>query len=94
MLPTIANGTSRVRWSKLCGSAIACLLTGTFQLILHKQHTLEGTPLERLNSPWLETPTEDILHGFSCGQPARPRWPRWRAGRQSPAHTVGYWTAI
>jgi hypothetical protein len=70
------------------------LLTGTFQLILHKQHTLQRTPLKRLNSPWLETPTEYSLHGFSCGQPAKPRLPRWRAGRWCPAPTVGYWTAI
>ena len=93
MLPTIANGTSRARWSKLCGSAIACVLTGPFHLLLHQPHTRKGTPLERLHSPWLETPTAYLLHGCRCGQPARPRVPRWRAGRQRPAPTVGYWTA-
>jgi hypothetical protein len=31
-----------------------------------KQSTLQGTPMETLNSPLLETPTEYILHGFSC----------------------------
>src|SRR2546427_7081970 len=30
----------------LCGTAIECSLTGTFQLILHKQAALKGTPLE------------------------------------------------
>ena len=84
VLPTIANGTSRARRSKLCGRAIACWLTGTFQLLLHQPHTRKGTPLERLHSPWLETPTAYLLHGCRCGQPARPRVPRWRAGRQRP----------
>jgi len=51
--------------SELCGTAIECSLTGTFQLILHKQSTLKGTPLENLSYPLLETPTEYVLHGFS-----------------------------
>lgn len=51
--------------SELCGTAIECSLTGTFQLILHKQNTLQGTPLETLHYPLLETPTEYVLHGFS-----------------------------
>jgi acetamidase/formamidase len=51
--------------SELCGTAIECSLTGTFQLILHKQGTLPGTPLERLDYPLLETQTEFVLHGFS-----------------------------
>lgn len=50
---------------ELCGTAIECSLTGTFQLILHKQSTLTGTPLESLSYPLLETPTEYVLHGFS-----------------------------
>jgi len=51
--------------SELCGTAIECSLTGTFQLILHKKVTLKGTPLENLNYPLLETQTEFVLHGFS-----------------------------
>jgi len=51
--------------SELCGTAIECSLTGTFQLILHKQATLKGTPLERLTYPLLETQTEFLVHGFS-----------------------------
>jgi acetamidase/formamidase len=51
--------------SELCGTAIECSLTGTFQLILHKKKDLAGTPLENLNYPLLETQTEFVLHGFS-----------------------------
>jgi len=51
--------------SELCGTAIECSLTGTFQLILHKKASLAGTPLENLNYPLLETQTEWVLHGFS-----------------------------
>jgi acetamidase/formamidase len=51
--------------SELCGTAIECSLTGVFQLILHKQATLKGTPLESLTYPLLETPTEFLVHGFS-----------------------------
>lgn len=51
--------------SELCGTAIECSLTGTFQLILHKQATLKGTPLESLTYPLLETQTEFLVHGFS-----------------------------
>jgi acetamidase/formamidase len=51
--------------SELCGTAIECSLTGTFQLILHKRASLAGTPLENLNYPLLETQTEFVLHGFS-----------------------------
>ena len=51
--------------SELCGTAIECSLTGTFQLILHKRTGLAGTPLESLNYPLLETQTEFVLHGFS-----------------------------
>jgi acetamidase/formamidase len=51
--------------SELCGTAIECSLTGTFQLILHKKASLVGTPLENLNYPLLETQTEWVLHGFS-----------------------------
>lgn len=51
--------------SELCGTAIECSLTGTFQLVLHKKNTLASTPLEALNFPLLETPTEFVVHGFS-----------------------------
>jgi acetamidase/formamidase len=51
--------------SELCGTAIECSLTGTFQLILHKRATLKGTALEQLDYPLLETQTEYVLHGFS-----------------------------
>jgi acetamidase/formamidase len=51
--------------SELCGTAIECSLTGTFQLILHKKADLAGTPLEALNYPMLETQTEWLVHGFS-----------------------------
>ena len=51
--------------SELCGTAIECSLTGTFQLILRKKDTLAGTALAGLNYPLLETQDEWVLHGFS-----------------------------
>lgn len=51
--------------SELCGTAIECSLTGTFQFILHKKTTLTGTSLEKLDYPLLETKDEWVLHGFS-----------------------------
>jgi acetamidase/formamidase len=51
--------------SEMCGTAIECSLTGTFQLILHKKATLAGTPLENLGFPLLETQTDFLVHGFS-----------------------------
>jgi acetamidase/formamidase len=51
--------------SELCGTAIECSLTGTFQLILHKKASLAGTSLAELNYPLLETQDEWVLHGFS-----------------------------
>jgi acetamidase/formamidase len=50
--------------SELCGTAIEMSLTGTFQLILHKQNTLTGS-LAGLSYPLLETQDEWVLHGFS-----------------------------
>jgi len=50
--------------SELCGTAIECSLTGTFQLIVHKQRSLGGTPLADLQYPLLET-AEWVVHGFS-----------------------------
>ena len=49
----------------MCGTAIECSLTGTFQLILHKKNTLAGSSLEDLQYPLLETQDEWVLHGFS-----------------------------
>jgi acetamidase/formamidase len=51
--------------SELCGTAIECSLTGTFQLVLHKRDTLAGTALSGLEYPLLETQDEWVLHGFS-----------------------------
>lgn len=51
--------------SELCGTAIECSLTGTFQMILHKKADLAGTPLEQLNYPMLETQEDWLVHGFS-----------------------------
>src|SRR6201989_1720414 len=36
------------RGSQLCGTAIECSMTGTFQLILNKARDLKGTPLQGL----------------------------------------------
>jgi acetamidase/formamidase len=51
--------------SELCGTAIECSLTGTFQLLLHKKNALGGTSLAELDYPLLETQDEWVLHGFS-----------------------------
>ncbi len=51
--------------SELCGTAIECSLTGTFQFVLHKKADLPGTPLAELRYPLLETADEWVLHGFS-----------------------------
>ena len=51
--------------SELCGTAIECSLTGTFQMILHKKASWPGTPLAELNYPLLETQDDWVLHGFS-----------------------------
>jgi acetamidase/formamidase len=51
--------------SELCGTAIECSLTGTFQFILHKQAQLGGTMLEGLDHPMIETANEWVLQGFS-----------------------------
>jgi len=51
--------------SELCGTAIECSLTGTFQFIVHKSETLAGTPLADLHYPLLETADEWVVHGFS-----------------------------
>jgi acetamidase/formamidase len=51
--------------SELCGTAIECSLTGTFQLVLHKRDRLAETPLANLDYPLLETADEWVVHGFS-----------------------------
>jgi acetamidase/formamidase len=51
--------------SELCGTAIECSLTGTFQLNLRKKGSLASTALEGLDYPLLETPDEWCVHGFS-----------------------------
>lgn len=53
--------------SELCGTAIECSLTGTFQLIVHKRDKLGRTPLADLHYPLLETADEWVVHGFSFG---------------------------
>jgi len=50
--------------SELCGTAIECSLTGTFQLVLHKKDRLAGA-VAGLQYPLLETQDEWVLHGFS-----------------------------
>jgi acetamidase/formamidase len=51
--------------SELCGTAIECSLTGTFQLLLHKRDRPAGTELADLHYPLLETQDEWVVHGFS-----------------------------
>jgi acetamidase/formamidase len=51
--------------SELAGTAIETSLTGIVQVILHKQSDLEGTILEDLHYPLLETDSEWVVHGFS-----------------------------
>jgi acetamidase/formamidase len=51
--------------SELCGTAIECSLTGTFQLKVRKKDSLPGTALEGLEFPLLETQDEWCMHGFS-----------------------------
>jgi acetamidase/formamidase len=51
--------------SELCGTAIECSLTGTFQLVLHKRDALAGTALADLGYPLLATQDEWVVHGFS-----------------------------
>ncbi|SMC30430.1 acetamidase/formamidase family protein [Polynucleobacter kasalickyi] len=51
--------------SEICGTAIECSLTGTFQFILHKKESITNPSLVDLNYPLLETPHEWLVHGFS-----------------------------
>lgn len=51
--------------SELCGTAIECSLTGTFQIVLHKKSGLAGKAVSDLDYPLLETLKEWVVHGFS-----------------------------
>lgn len=51
--------------SELAGTAIETSLTGTIRVTVHKQADLDGTILEGLYYPLLETDTEYVIHGFS-----------------------------
>ena len=51
--------------SELAGTAIETSLTGDIRVIVHKQAELEGTILEDLDYPLLETADEFVVHGFS-----------------------------
>jgi acetamidase/formamidase len=51
--------------SELAGTAIETSLTGLVRLVLHKEGSLAGTPLEGLDFPLLETEREWVVHGFS-----------------------------
>ena len=51
--------------SELCGTAIECSLTGTFQFVLHKKADLAGTPLESVDFPMIETKDDWVVNGFS-----------------------------
>jgi acetamidase/formamidase len=51
--------------SELVGTAIETSITGTLQIILHKQSKVKGSILEGLDFPLLETPEEWVVHGFT-----------------------------
>ncbi|KRH78578.1 acetamidase [Ferrovum sp. JA12] len=51
--------------AELCGTAIECSLTGTFQFILHKKESITNPHLVGLDYPLLETSNEWLVHGFS-----------------------------
>jgi acetamidase/formamidase len=51
--------------SELAGTAIETSLTGVIQILLHKADSLQGTVLQGLDYPLLETDSEYVVHGFS-----------------------------
>jgi acetamidase/formamidase len=51
--------------SELNGTAIETSLTGDFEFILHKRNDLDGTVLEGLSHPLLETATQLSVYGFT-----------------------------
>ncbi len=51
--------------AEVCGTAIECSLTGVFQLVLHKKADLAGSFMADLHHPFLDTPEEWVLQGYS-----------------------------
>lgn len=51
--------------SELGGTAIETSLTGDFEFVLHKARDLEGTMLEGLDHPLLETDRQWTVYGFT-----------------------------
>jgi acetamidase/formamidase len=51
--------------SELCGTAIECSLTGTFQFIVHPKAESRNTFLDGLKYPLIETDDEWVVTGFS-----------------------------
>jgi acetamidase/formamidase len=51
--------------SELGGTAIETSLTGDFELVLHKKSDLDGTSLEGLTHPMLETDDQWSVYGFT-----------------------------
>lgn len=51
--------------SELGGTAIECSLTGIFEFVLHKKSNLQGTVLEGLDHPLLETQDQWSVYGFT-----------------------------
>lgn len=51
--------------SELGGTAIETSLTGDFEFVLHKKDQLEGTILEGLDHPMLETDEQWSVYGFT-----------------------------
>ncbi|MEQ9010708.1 acetamidase/formamidase family protein [Algiphilus sp.] len=66
--------------SELSGTAIETSLTGTFQLVLHKQSELKTTRLADLHYPLLETEDAWIVHGFS--------YPNYLAELEEPQQSI------
>lgn len=48
---------------EVCGTAIECSLSGKFQLLLHRKS--EASTLSALDFPYIETPEEWVILGFS-----------------------------
>jgi len=58
--PHAAQGDGEV-----AGTAIECSMTGTLEVVLHKQTDLKGRPFADLTYPLIETPSQWVLTGFS-----------------------------
>lgn len=50
---------------EVCGTAIECSLTGSFQLLLHKRGCIDDPFLAGLDHPFLEAPDAWVVQGFS-----------------------------